>query len=112
MPTFAIMNNTPFHFIIAGLELATFLGAVFVRDTRTKERLVLAMKVIFGLVLLTGLGVWLIAPITVPLVVKSLGGLVLFWTMLQIVRDPSKSAYWILFAAIAVVGLTLAFFYI
>jgi len=112
MTGFSIMNNTPFHFVFSALELAAFLGALLVKEDKTKERFVLAMKIVFALVLISGVVVWFLVPFSAALLVKSVGGIVLFWVMLQIVEEPQSVLYWALFIGIAVVGLGLAFFYI
>lgn len=109
---FSIMNNTPFHFIIATITLLVFLGAVFTKDETLKKRLVLAMELLFVLVLLTGCYIWTLVPITLAVVVKSLGGIALMLTMVGLTKSPGNKLYWVLFVAIAAVGLTLAFFYI
>ena len=109
---FAIMNNTPFHFLIAGVVLALFLTAVFTKNEDTKNKLIQAMKILFVFVVLSGCAVWFMVPFSLPLLVKSLGGFVLFWTMLQIVKEPKNVPFWGLFVGIAGVGLFLAFFMI
>jgi hypothetical protein len=112
MENFAIMNNTPTHFLVAGLTVVTFLAAVFTNNQATKDKLRTALMWLFAIVLLTGLYIWTVVPITAAVIVKSLGGLLLMWTMLQLVKQPRNSAYWILFVAVAAVGLSLAFFFI
>jgi hypothetical protein len=77
-----------------------------------KKNLVLAIKALFVLLLLSGAFIWTIVPITLAVVVKSLGGLALMLTMIELIKEPSSRLYWLLFVVIAAVGLTLAFFYI
>ncbi|MEX1275503.1 MAG: hypothetical protein WEE20_06195 [Bacteroidota bacterium] len=109
---FSIMNNTPFHFIIASITLLVFLGALLVNDSKLKASLTLALKILFVLVLLSGLYILTLVPITAAVIVKSLGGLVLMWAMLELIKTPSQLLYWGLFVVVAGVGLTLAFGYI
>lgn len=112
MGNFSIMNNTPYHFLIASVMLVVFFIAVFTKNKDLKPKLVTAMKVIFVLLVLSGCYVWLLVPFSIPLLVKSLGGIFLFWVMLQLTKNPKSTLYWVLFVATAAVGLTLAFFYI
>ena len=109
---FSIMNNTPTHFILAGLSLAAFLGALLTKNEGMKKNLVLAIKALFVLLLLSGAFIWTIVPITLAVVVKSLGGLALMLTMIELIKEPGSRLYWLLFVIIAAVGLTLAFFFI
>ena len=111
MHAFSIMNNTPLHFLVAGITLIVFLAAVFSKD-QLKKTLTFALQLLFGLVLISGLYVWTLTPISWAVVVKSLGGVVLMWTMLQIIKTPSRTPYWVLFVGVAGVGLSLAFFWI
>ncbi len=112
MHAFSIMNNTPAHFLLVAITLLAFMGALFARDKNLKVQLVFALKVLFGLVLLTGLYIWTLVPITWAVIVKSLGGLVLMWTMLELVKTPKRIPYWGVFVVVATIGLTLAFLFI
>ena len=108
----AIMNNTPFHFLAAGLTLVLAGIAAFSADEKRKAQFRLYTQIGFALVVLTGLYIWLIVPFSLPVLVKSLGGLVLFYVILRIIQEPKKPLWWILFGAIALVGLSLALFLI
>lgn len=106
---FAIMNNTPCHFLIAGVLLALFLWTTFFASESSKPKGLLAMHCLFVLVLISGAYVWKLVPFSIPLLIKSVGGIVLYGVMTQIVKNPKSGLYWFLFVAIATVGLSLAF---
>lgn len=104
-----IMNNSPWHFIFAGIVLALFLVAVFSKNNELKAKLQKVMYVFFGLAVIAGIYIWTIVDFSLPLLVKSVGGFVLFWTMLQLIKNPKSKIFWGLFVAIAAVGLSFAF---
>lgn len=104
-----IMNHTPWHFLAGSVVLALFLTAVFSKDDKRIAALRKAMYVVFALTVLSGLYVWTLVDFSWPLLIKSLGGFVLFWTMLQLIKNRTSKLYWGLFVSIAAVGLTLAF---
>ena len=104
----SIMNNTPVHFLIAGVMLGLFVWAAFFTKDEQQEKAIKIMKGWFVLVLLSGCMVWTLVPFSLPLLIKSVGGVVLFWVMLQIVKNPVSKLFWGLFVAIATVGLGLA----
>lgn len=112
MGDFAIMNNTPTHFIASGIGLVIFVAALLTSDDAWKQRLRTWIMIVFALQIITGLFVWTLVPFSLALLTKSLGGLVLMWLLLRLMREPSNRTFWILTVLIAVVGLALAFFYI
>ncbi|SDZ74523.1 hypothetical protein SAMN05660420_00081 [Desulfuromusa kysingii] len=106
---FAIMNNTPCHFVIASALLALFLWTTFFASESSQPKGLLAMHGLFVLVLISGCYVWTLVPFSLPLLIKSVGGIVLYGVMTQIVKNPKSVLLWSLFVAIATVGLGLAF---
>lgn len=110
---FSIMNNTPAHFIPAGLLLLTFLWTVFSlkkneqKDNRSTGLLI--MNLLFVCVLISGAYIWTLVPFSIPLLIKSVGGIVLYYIMTRIVKNRLIITNWVLMGVIATVGLTLAF---
>lgn len=103
----SIMNNTPIHFGIAGVMIGLFIWATFF--AKDKEKAMNIMKIWFVFVLLSGCYVWTLVDFSIPLLIKSVGGIALFWFLLQIVRNPKSKLFWSLAIITATVGLTLAF---
>ena len=112
MGNFDVMNNAPYHFIVAGVTLAVFLLATFVANEGIKRKLTMALHVLFLLVVASGVYFWFRVDFSIPLLIKSVGGLALFWIMHSIVKKPANWIFWALFVVTAAVGLFLAFFYI
>ncbi|ATB69658.1 putative membrane protein [Sulfurospirillum diekertiae] len=105
----SIMNNTPVHFFLSGIMIGLFVWATFFANEEQKVKAVKIMKVWFALVLLSGCYVWTLVPFSIPLLIKSVGGIFLFWFMLQIVKDPTSKPFWGLAVLTTIVGLGLAF---
>ena len=105
---FSLMNNTPLHFIFAGILLVAFLVTVFKLNKEERPKGLKVMHILFVPVLLSGIYVWTLVPFSLPLLVKSVGALVLYWLMVRIVRNPPLILNWALSGAIVAVGLTLA----
>lgn len=104
-----IMNNSPWHFIFAGIVLVLFLIAVFSKSDELKAKIQKAMYVFFGIAVIAGFYIWTLVDFSFPLLVKTVGGFVLFWTMLQLIKNPKSKLFWVLFVVIATVGLSFAF---
>jgi len=112
MGSFAIMNNTPFHFLLGGSTLLLFILNLVSTNPSYQQTLKRALVGMFMLALASGLYVWTLVPFSLPLLTKSIGGIFLFWVMLQLIKSPSSVLFWGLLCATASVGLTLAFFFI
>ncbi len=108
----AIMNNTPIHFGVATVMLLLFARGAFFASEAQKPLVLKIMYCWFVLLLISGCAVWALVDIDdklVPLLVKSLGGILLFWVLTEIVKKPASKLFWSLFVAIAAVGLSVAF---
>lgn len=110
---FSIMNNTSAHFIPAGILLLTFLWTVFsIKKNEQKDNRptgLLIMHLLFVCVLLSGAYIWTLVPFSIPLLIKSVGGIVLYYFMTRIVKNRLVITNWVVMGVIATVGLTLAF---
>ncbi len=104
----SIMNNTPIHFFLAAIMLGIFIWAAFFTKEAQKPKARKIMMYWFVLVFLSGGAVWTLVDFSIPLLIKSVGGVLLFWVMLEIVKSPVSKLFWSLFVAIATVGLGLA----
>lgn len=105
----SIMNNSFVHFFIAGALLGLFVWATFFTKGEEQAKAVKMMKICFIFVLLSGCMIWTIVDFSIPLLIKSVGGIALFWFLLQIVKEPTSKLFWGLSVVTATVGLSLAF---
>lgn len=105
---FSIMNNTPIHFLFSGALVVVFLFTVFKLKEEQRPKGLKVMNILFIPVLLSGIYVWALVPFSIPLLIKSVGALVVYWLMVRIVKNPSIVINWAMCGAILMVGGTLA----
>lgn len=101
--------NQPPHFFAALLALGMFALATFGSGPKVKSTALILMRVGFAILLVSGLVLLFTLPFSLWVLVKSAGGLVLFWGLDTIARGKGGTFHWVLVGGIAAVGLAIAY---
>ncbi len=105
----SIMNNSPMHFLFATVLIVLFIWATFYAKEEEKEKALKMMKICFVFVFISGCVIWTLVDFSIALLIKSVGGVALFWFLFEIFKNPRSKLFWLLAVITAIVGLTLAF---